>query len=650
MPEPIRTDRRYMPGLDGVRAIAVLAVMAYHLGLSWTPGGLLGVGVFFTLSGYLITDLLLGDATRGGIRLGDFWRARARRLLPGLFAMLVVVTAVVTLIGPHQDSSYRQAVGSAVLYFNNWWLIFHDVSYFEVFAEPAPLNHLWSLSVEEQFYILWPLLVVLGVRLVPASRYGTRLRLAAITFGAAVVSTVVMAVLYEPGVDPSRVYYGTDTRAAELLVGATLAMVWPSRRLQSAVGDGARKTLDAVGVAGLLIILVFFWRSGEFSGFLYRGGFLVLALATAALVAAVVHPASRLAGVLGCRPLRWVGERSYGIYLWHFPVAILSTSQDVRGTSLVTALLQVAATFAIAALSWRYIEDPIRRRRVRLPSRLADWRPWRLPAGERVAVAACVLVFLAAAVGLAGVNVKESSADEPGRINLSQTVTVATDEAAAAPETDRTSCDSVVHIGDSTSEGLVSAEYLPKPKWLISARYAGVGVGEQHLEVSGARSIYERFNGLPNAEDVAESWLAQGFDGCWVLALGTNEAANVAAGSAVSLSRRIRIMMSAIGNQPVLWVNVRSLVKSGPYAAANMKLWDEALEDACATYPNMRIYDWASDVRDEWFIPDGIHFTTPGYRARALYIADALRIAFPDGARPSPDCVVHPPAAEAAAS
>ena len=170
MPKPVKRGERYMPGLDGLRAIAVLGVILFHLGFGWAEGGLLGVGVFFTLSGYLITDILLTQVRRGGIRLRSFWAARARRLLPGLFLMLIVVMAWVTLIGPHQPADFRTAALSAVGYFNNWWLIFHHVSYFERFAPPSPLNHLWSLSVEEQFYIFWPFLLMLGIRFIPEVR------------------------------------------------------------------------------------------------------------------------------------------------------------------------------------------------------------------------------------------------------------------------------------------------------------------------------------------------------------------------------------------------------------------------------------------------------------------------------------------------
>ena len=633
-----------MPGLDGLRAIAVLGVIAYHLGFGWAEGGLLGVGVFFTLSGYLITDILLNQVNRGGIRLKSFWLGRARRLLPGLFVMLIVVTAWVTVVGPHQPDDFRDAALSAAAYFNNWWLIFHDVSYFARFAPPAPLNHLWSLSVEEQFYILWPFLLMLGVRFVPEVKYatGVRFQLAIVTLVAAAASAVLMAVLYRPSLDPSRVYYGTDTRALELLIGAALAMVWPSRQLRTGIPIQARRMLDGAGIFGLVVIGLMFWRVGEFSPFLYRGGFGLLAFATALAVAAMAHPATKLGPIVGCRPMRWVGQRSYGIYLWHLPIIVLTTPEGVHGTDTVRAILQVAAIFAIAELSWRYVEDPVRHGalgRLWQQARAGRWRRERVTRRGWALITGSAVVSAVAVAGLAGVGV--SNQPTAGAATVAKTVRANVRRAPVA-----TSCDSVVHIGDSTSEGLVSEEYLPNPRQLISAQYARVGATTQHLEVSGARSIYENYEGLPNAQEVAEAWKNEGFEGCWVLAMGTNEAANVAAGSNFTYGDRIASMMSTIGDEPVMWVNVKSLLTSGPYAEANMKDWDEALLEGCDRYPHMRIYDWASDVRDAWFIPDGIHFTSPGYAARGRLIADALLEAFPNThpleMEDSDNCVVSP--------
>ena len=635
-----------MPGLDGLRAIAVLGVIFYHLNFGWAEGGLLGVGVFFTLSGYLITDILLNQVSKGGIGLKSFWLARARRLLPALFLMLIVVTAWVTLIGPHQPPEFRSAALSAVGYFNNWWLVLHDVSYFERFAPPSPLNHLWSLSVEEQFYIVWPFLLMLGLRFVPDSvrATGVRPRLAAVTLAAALCSGILMVILYSPSLDPSRVYYGTDTRALELLAGAALAMLWPSRRLHTRIAPQARRTIETAGVVGLIAIGLMFWRADEFSPFLYRGGFALLALASVLTVAALAHPASRLGPIVGCRPMRWIGERSYGIYLWTLPIIVLTTPEAAQSADLLRAVLQVAAIMAVAELSWRYVENPIRHGAL---GRLwAQWRAGGLRA-ERLTGRGWALLGGSAAVvaialaGLAGVGVS----NEPNAIG-SETVakTVTAKNVKRAPLA--TSCEAVIHIGDSTSEGLVSAEYLPDPDQLISAQYARVGATTQHLEVSGARSIYENFEGLPNAQEVAEGWKNEGFEGCWVLAMGTNEAANVAAGSSFTYDDRIDSMMATIGEGPVIWVNVKSIVDGGPYSSSNMEDWDQALLEACDRYPYMRIYDWASDVKEPWFIPDGIHFTSEGYAARGRLIADALLAAFPN-TRPlamadRDDCLVSP--------
>jgi peptidoglycan/LPS O-acetylase OafA/YrhL len=639
MPEPVKRNQRYMPGLDGLRAIAVLAVIVFHLGFGWAPGGLLGVGIFFTLSGYLITDILLSQLSqRGRIDFLRFWAARARRLLPALFVMLALVTAWVTLFGPAQPDQFRKAVLSSVFYVNNWEQIFANVSYFARFAPEGPLNHLWSLSVEEQFYIFWPFLLLLGVKLVHERPLpsGVRPRLAILTIAFAFVSVIEMAVLYHPSLDPSRIYYGTDTRAAGLLFGCALAMVWPSRRLSRRIAPQARNLLDGLGVLGLAIIALMIWQVGEFDRFLYQGGFIVLSLATVLVLMPLTHPACRLGKVVGAPPLRWVGVRSYGIYLWQTPIIVLTGPDSRPPESLLGKALQVAAIFAIAGLSWRFVEEPIRRGaigRFFARRRAVGWKWEGFAPPMRVAIVSAGLILVVAAAGMAGLN--QSSA-EGNDVRVEEARAAGTSKPppltkAQAEDSTKSSCKAVVHIGDSTSEGLDDPEYLPNEQERIPNRYAEVGVKETHMEVQGARSIEERFEGEPNAQEVAAAWQAEGFKGCWVLALGTNEAADVAAGSTVGLRQRIDKMMAIIGDEPVLWVNVRSLVPPGdPYSKEGMVEWDEELERACATYPNMRIYDWASDVKDEWFIEDGIHFTSPGYAARAQLIAQALAHAFPE--------------------
>ncbi|QQE74584.1 acyltransferase family protein [Brevibacillus composti] len=358
MPKPIMGKGRYMAGLDGLRALAVLAVVAYHLQFEWIPGGLLGVGVFFVLSGYLITDLLVMEWKRNGrIDLADFWLRRARRLLPAMFVLLAAVIAWLLIREPSRLIAIREELLASLLYVSNWWLIFHEVSYFESFGPPSPLGHFWSLAVEEQFYLLWPLLLMAGIRL-----FRKRGMLFAVTTGAALLSACLMVLLYEPGVDPSRVYYGTDTRAFGLLIGAALAMVWPSAKLSDRVSPRGRWSLDLVGAVGMAILLGMFWKINEYDPFLYQGGFVILSLVTAIVVAVLAHPATRLGKFMGAAPFRWIGLRSYGIYLWHYPVIVLtSPAVNTSGVNLSLSLMQLAASVILADLSWRFVEEPIRR-------------------------------------------------------------------------------------------------------------------------------------------------------------------------------------------------------------------------------------------------------------------------------------------------
>jgi len=679
MPKPVGSDQRYMPGLDGLRAIAVLAVIAFHEQFSWAPGGLLGVGVFFTLSGYLITDLLLGKwVSTGRLHLASFWARRARRLLPALFVMLVLVTGWVTLFDRARLGSLRGAVAAAATYSSNWYLIVVNQSYFARFAPPQPLDHLWSLAVEEQFYLLWPWLLLAGLLCVRRRGPGGVRWLILPTLVLAGVSAVAMYVLYHPAVDPTRVYEGTDTRAFGLLIGAALAMAWPSSRAARA-GKTTSRLLDGPAVAGLVVIGLMIWRVGQYSTFLYQGGLVVLSIATAAVVAAVACPGSLVGSALGWRPLRWIGVRSYGIYLWHYPVIVLTTPANTT-ESLPRVAAQVAATIALAALSWRYVEEPIRRgalerawRRVRA-RRLTALGPARLTVA---AVSVGVLgVACAGLAGIGGIPAAASSAATvaagSGGVSATKNSVAGADRAAAdkrhcgsasreascgaagrpgspgpsptAPQQDqlRTSCTAVAHIGDSTSDGLVSPDYLPDPSQRIQARHQDVGVETVYTDITGARSIVETLPGTTNGYQAAQNLNSQGFHGCWVIALGTNDTADVAVGSNVGLAARITEMMQVTHGEPVMWVNVISLLNSGPYSEADMQEWNSALLQACSKYPNMRVFNWAAVAQPGWFINDGIHYTSAGYEERALYIADALALAFPQ-ARSSSSCLISLP-------
>jgi peptidoglycan/LPS O-acetylase OafA/YrhL len=348
-------SRIYAPGLDGLRAVAVLAVLTYHLHSGWLSGGFLGVDVFFVISGYLITDLLLAEhRRRQAIDLPHFWLRRARRLLPALGVMLVTVTTIAVLTGTGLDD-FRGDLIAAVTYTSNWHSIAGNASYFAQFGPPPLLTHLWSLSVEEQFYLLWPLLLIAVV-----ARIGRTGRRALLIAAGALASTVAMSLLFVPGSDPSRVYYGTDTHAMGLLVGAALAAALPSGRLQQRSVAARHIVYDragAIGLAGVVAAFVLVDGSGEF---VYRGGFLLVSAAAGLAVIAAFVPGSVLGRILGMRPLRWLGRRSYGVYLWHLPVLVFGEEWVGRQTLPVQAA-EVAIAIAAAAASWRLVEEPIRR-------------------------------------------------------------------------------------------------------------------------------------------------------------------------------------------------------------------------------------------------------------------------------------------------
>ncbi len=342
------------PGLDGVRALAVLAVMAFHEGMRGTPGGFLGVDIFFVLSGYLITDLLVAQRARlGRLDLRGFWTRRARRLLPALAVVLVVVTAAVAVLEPGQLSGLRPTLAAAVTYSSNWYQALHQVSYFDAFGPPSPLQHLWSLAIEEQFYLAWPLIV--GLLL---TRVSDRVTRALFAWAGAGLSALLMALLYAHGGDPSRVYYGTDTHSTALLIGAALALTWPLGEIASASRDIVRR-LDFLGVAGLALLA---WAVGHLSGAdpaVYPGGLVLAALAAGALILAATAGGA-VGALLSLAPLRWLGIRSYGIYLWHWPVIALVTAIRGRGTGdFWLWVMEAAAAISLAAASWKWIEQPI---------------------------------------------------------------------------------------------------------------------------------------------------------------------------------------------------------------------------------------------------------------------------------------------------
>ena len=365
---------QYMPGLDGLRAIAVIAVLLYHADLEAFPGGFLGVEVFFVVSGYLITALLLAEwRASGRVSLGAFWLRRARRLLPALFVLLAAVLAFAVLLLPDEVASLRRDTLATAGYVTNWHLIAQQRSYFEVVGRPPLLQHLWSLAVEEQFYLIWPLLFGLGIR---ADRRG----LLALALLGAAGSAGLMAAQFHPDLDPSRLYYGTDTRATGLLLGAALALAWPHDQARDHAWPLSGLGGDLLGLGAIGLLIYWFMAVNEFQAFTYQGGLLCVGLATAVAIAAVSRPGGGLlARALGCAPLRWAGLRSYSLYLWHWPVFMVTRPQlDIALEGLPLLALRLALAAGLAELSYRLVEQPFRQGLLR-----QAWRRFSSAQGAR---------------------------------------------------------------------------------------------------------------------------------------------------------------------------------------------------------------------------------------------------------------------------
>jgi peptidoglycan/LPS O-acetylase OafA/YrhL len=395
VPKPAKGPHlTYRPGLDGLRALAVIGVFLYHArphsdGDPWLPGGFLGVDLFFVLSGYLITSILLVEwEHHNRINLLRFWGRRARRLFPAVVVVVLAALALSAIFARADLARTRSDAVSSLFYFTNWHLIIANHSYYNLMGLPSLLQHFWSLAVEEQFYIVWPLLLVPGLIFI-GRRFLPLVAIAGIAGSAG-----LMWLLYNPNGDPSRVYYGTDTRAFLLLMGILLALWWPYvERVRRAL-----PALELVGIAALGMTFWLFLTMHDYLPRIYQGGDLAASFCFAVLIAAVAHPRTLLGKAFGVAPLRWIGERSYGIYLWHWPIiALTRPGVDVSWSGPRLMAAQAVLTVAAAALSYRFVEQPIRTGR--LQKRLAEFGTRRraelVLAGAAALVAAFAVLFVA---------------------------------------------------------------------------------------------------------------------------------------------------------------------------------------------------------------------------------------------------------------
>lgn len=351
--------RRYITGLDGIRAIAVIMVLAYHLKLALFKSGFLGVTVFFVLSGYLITGILISEVEEEGtIDLKNFWLRRIRRLVPAVMSMAVVIIFVSAVVNRIIFTKGCKDFLASVLGFNNWWQIFNKVSYFEAAGVPSPFTHCWSLAIETQFYLIYPLILLGIYKLVKSREEGRAKRgllFAGVTLLLALISVILIIVLFDPQQDASRVYYGTDTRAFSLLFGALLAILWEYQMVPRRLSASVNMVLGSVSFAVLLVMTIAINGS---SNFWYRGGQFVGTILTVLVIYTVSGRKTWLSRFLSNPVLKWIGDRSYSIYLWHYPI-ILLISKGIKASWWIT-LIEIVLSVVLAELSYRFIETPIR--------------------------------------------------------------------------------------------------------------------------------------------------------------------------------------------------------------------------------------------------------------------------------------------------
>lgn len=603
-----------LPGLDGLRGIAVLAVIIYHADVSLLVGGFLGVDVFFVLSGFLITSLLIDELTRTNtVDRARFYMRRIRRLMPALFLVLffsVLVSGLFVL-----DAAYhvRRDLPWAITFVLNWSYLFFEQSYFVNISRPPLLQHLWSLSVEEQFYVVWPIMLIALYKVkigktTPRAKIFIASAVLAITSTAWMIHLSVLNGFPIPN-DPSRVYFGTDTHSMGLLVGCAAAALWRPDRLNERLTPDRAAAMNGLGLLSLAGLAYFFVFVSELNTFLYRGGFLVLSILTVILVVVAAHPGLKFGFRLGNPVLKWFGDRSYGIYLWHWPIFVLMRSGiDIQWPDPILFIVKIAIVLVISDLSYRFVEMPIRQGVI--GSRLTVWRAAGVPrpqARTLMATAVTVVVLSASLVGMYRVPVPNS-----GNLTGIGGIT-------AIDEDPMTEVKSSVA---TTSDPLISAQQAAKVRNEIQAKLPPVVFGDSVVlgarqslkDVIGEISIDAAVSRQPEA--IAERIRARRDE----RRLGPDVVIHMGTNGIVQEEDLKPILEELRDRHRVVVVNVR-------VPRVWMKPTNEMISSLVVQYPNVRLADWSavSKGKKGYFTPDGVHLTKKGAKVFGALVNETLR-------------------------
>jgi len=577
---------QHIPAIDGLRAIAVTAVIFYHLGFQWIPGGFLGVDLFFVISGYVITRLLLDSIARsGGLDLRGFYKARARRLLPPMVFMIVVTTFYISIWA--QDSVKRFLTDSpfALTGGMNWWLVFKEQDYFEAIGRPPLLQHTWSLAVETQFYLIWPVLLLIILK-----RFGKKVIPVAALAIAIVSGTALFLVSLQldSSSTVSHVYFGTDTHSIGLFLGAALAVSWIPQNFKSEVSNKAQNFIDFIGVFGLVGILGSFLLIDESSPTAYKIAFPLAAIFGAAIITSIVHPASRFAPILQNRVLLWIGERSYAIYLWHWVIFQITRPRvDIDGEDWALIALRILVVLALSDISLKLVELPIRSGKVEYWFKGMKYRTAPVRKRQKIAVISSISVLVLSLSALSFVALVSSNrvAQE-----FQESLQSEPEIIPPVPEiSDR--AETIWLTGDSVILGIRTALSEIRPLLVVNAR---VGRAAPELLQEMSRDL----------EKAAGSTV--------VMDLGNND---------LLTEETVRSIFELVKASPKIVV-VNTAVPR-PYRDAN----NELIARLATEFANVRIVDWntLSDGHPEYFAPDGVHLIPIGVSAYVMAIDEALK-------------------------
>ena len=592
-------SKQYVTGIDGVRTLAVLGVIIYHLLPTTLPGGYLGVPLFLLISGYFVTLQLVRQMDQtGGIQLTKFYLKRLRRLYPVLIVMLTVTTAYITLFARDLLHNIKSTIATNLLWVYNWWEIGHGQSYFDRFNGESPFTHLWTLGVEAQFYFLCPLILFMLFLILRK-----RSKIKWTVFILAVASAVEMALLFDPQ-NINRVYYGTDTRAFSLLLGSWLALCWPIDHLNANLTAHAARILDGVGIGALLIMLLGFFTLPGQSSWTYRGGMFFYSLIGMILIATVVHPGSHMNRWLTNPFFTWIGQRSYGIYVYQLPVMVFYERViEIGRHPVINALVECLLILAISELSYRLVEQPLAHYQWRhLPASIRHWidfkmRDWR----QWLKVGPVVIICFIALCGLMLPSKPAKKSAVQTRIEKSRQTTAAKNKQIAEGKTAKVNVDSkslqkkygltsnqlkvaselkVTAIGDS-----VMADASQDIQEIMPHAYVDAEVGRQG---SATPAVIKDLK--------AKGQLQKNV----ILNLGTNGAMD---------SQTINDILTAIGKgHQIYWITPHVPTRDWEQTVCDQ------IKQAAKQNANVHVIDWnqAANGHAEWFAQDKVHMNEQG--------------------------------------